>query len=332
MKTLYTILISLLSLSGMAEVNNKYICAPSDSLRYKLYKDSLNRLVFLKDSAGSFRVKSTKNGFKIQKDFASETFKVAIRKSFDGAKEEQKAASILWNEDYKSDQHYFVIDAGIKIYEFDLTPKKWQRTQIFMSPVVEWHKDNIPDADKKKNNLSGGLNAELVHRAQSGHWYESPSATLSFSYKDDLIKKLNTLQSKLYLTFSGRRNGSPGASHRVNDLLFFRYYPYLGFEQYNDLSSKYLASYLIQRIYFDMYPVRDAANTFIQISFDYTHRVKTSDNLFNKQNQHWLSVALNFFPTGDEKFGIGVDYNRGADPNSNFVPTDRLSLGVKFKL
>jgi len=253
-----------------------------------------------------------------------------VRKSFDGAREEAKPATTTWNKDYENDRFYSVVDVAVKLYEF---PVIQTNLNLLFYPKVEFHENTIPDESKRKNTLSGGLNAELLCHLGSA-WYAHPFVIGSFDYKTDRIKDIETLQAKGFLSFSGSMDGEPGAQIKnATNALVFRYYPYSGFEFYQETgSSGKRASIWVNRLYFDFFPFSHDEYTFLQVSFDYSYRSIIRDNLYNQGNTDCLSLSLIFFPDGRGNFGIGIDYSVGEDPSTNFVKTDLLSLGVKLKI
>jgi len=254
----------------------------------------------------------------------------ALRKTLDGSKDEQKPATIMLNNDYENNFRYFTIDLGVKILE--KTPVNQDHILWTLFPKVEWHKDGIPKDDKKKNNVTAGLNSELV-MTFADPWITRPVITSSYDYKDDLIKKIKTTQLKGFITFTGTKNFAPGASTRTKGhVLIFRYYPYLGFERYQDVQNNTSASLFVKRIFAEFYPVSTLTHQHLQLTVDYAERTVMSDDLFKQGDMHWLSLGLNIYPDGKGKIGIGLDYSKGEDPSSNFVKTDRLALGLKLKL
>lgn len=255
-----------------------------------------------------------------------------VRRSFDGAKEESKPAGISWNSDFENKKFYTIIDAGLKLSELEVFPNSEQVILLFY-PKVEWHRNTINDDAKKKNNLTGGINTEFFWLI-ADHWYTRPLITGSFDYKKDFVKDLRTTQTKGYLTFNGSRNGEPGAPvrNRTNAVVF-KYFPYTGLEHYRSIGqSGQKASMWSNRLYFELYPLSSHQYQYIQLTFDYTYRKVFSDDLYNNGDMKWLSLGLNFFPGGNDKLGLGLDYSHGEDPTSNFVKTKLLALGIKLKL
>lgn len=257
---------------------------------------------------------------------------IQIRRSFDGAKEEAKPAGIAWNSDYENKKFYTLIDIGIKLSELEILPNANSVTLLFY-PKVEWHRNTIDDNAKKKNNLSGGINTEFFWLI-ADHWYLRPLITGSFDYKKDYVKNLKTTQTKGYLTFNGSKFGEPGASIKnKTKAVVFKYYPYSGLEYYRSIGASGQQSTIwSNRLYFELYPLSSYQYQYIQLTFDYTYRKILSDNLYNMGNMSWLGIGINFFPGGNDKIGLGLDYSKGEDPTSNFVKTELLSLGIKLKL
>jgi len=254
-----------------------------------------------------------------------------IRRTFDGSRNESKAAAISWNSDYEDKKFFTIIDAGLKLSEQELLPNSSVIWTAF--PKVEWHRNTIDDDAKKKNNLSGGIGTELLYNG-GRHWYARPFITGSFDYKKDFVKDLKTTQIIGLLSFSGNNEGEPGAQVKSKKgALIFRYYPYTGLEQYRTISeSGQKATMWANRLWFELYPLSSKDYQYIQFTFDLTYRKVFSDNLYNNGNMRWLTLGLNFYPSGKDSLGIGLDYSYGDDPTSNFVKTKLLALGIKLKI
>jgi len=255
-----------------------------------------------------------------------------IRRTFDGSKNESKPSGISWNSDYENKKFFNVIDAGIKLSQLELFPNSVKVVLLFY-PKVEWHRNTITDEDKRKNNLTGGLNSEFIWSI-GDKWYENPYVTGSFDYKKDFVKDLKTTQTKGYFSFSGSKEGEPGAAVRnTTDDIVFRYYPYTGIEHYRSIGKTgQKASMWANRLYFELYPLSRYGYKYIQLSADFTYRKVFSDDLYNQGNLDWLVLSFNFYPGGSDKLGLGLDYSQGEDPTSNFIKTKLLALGIKLKI
>ncbi|WP_443939646.1 hypothetical protein [Pedobacter sp. MW01-1-1] len=254
-----------------------------------------------------------------------------IRRTFDGSKNESKAAAISLNSDYENKKYFTVIDAGIKLADFELLPNSSVIWSIF--PKVEWHKNTINDDSKKKNNFSAGLGTELLLN-KGEKWFSRPILTSSFDYKKDYVKDLKTTQTTAFLSFSGKNAGEPGAMIRgKNGSPILRYYPYTGIEYYHKMEGgKQNASMWASRLWFELYPLSSKEYQYIQLTFDFTYRKVFNDDLYQTGNMRWLILGFNFFPSGKTNLGLGLDYSYGEDPTSNFVKTDLLALGIKLKI
>ncbi len=256
-----------------------------------------------------------------------------LRKTLDGSKNEQSPASIGLDNDYQNNAHYFVIDLGIKLLELPLL-KKTSPAFLNIYPKFEWHKNGIPDATKTTNTVTGGVNSEFMWPLGDKHWWQRPYITSSFDYKNDMVKQIETTQTKGYLTFSGDSNLNPGSLTRTKGGVFIlRYYPYSGFEYYQSIGkSEQSATFWANRFYMEFYPVSSLLYQYVQLTFDYTHRIAMKDNLYNQGDLNWLSIGFNIYPDGKGNIGVGLNYNKGEDPTSNFVKTDMLVLGLKLKI
>lgn len=256
---------------------------------------------------------------------------VSLRRTFDGtSKDEQKPASINWIYDKENNYRYLTVDLGLKITEIELFPKR--NFIITIIPKLEWHKDESPSEEKKKNNLSGGVNIEYLPYAINSH-YLVPFAIGSTDYKYDFIKQQGLLPVKIWLSAKSIRRWGPGSNiNNEKGNLAFRYYLYTGMERYELLSKiNKVSSFWSNRVFFELYPIPSESNNF-QITFDYSYRMQVKDELYTLDDMSWLSIAMNYYFDTKQRVGIGVDFNHGNDPTSEFVKTNKLALGIKLKL
>ena len=263
-------------------------------------------------------------------------YKIGIRKSFDqSAKDEQKPAAIFWGEDIKNNFSYWLIDIGIKISDFELI--KNSKSSLLAYPKIEWHKDGS-NREKEKNTLSAGLNLEFYPFGIQGNQQQlvAPWFLASANYQNDYIKGLKTIKLNGSISLFGTNAGWPGSDIRNKDYaLVLRYYPYTGIEYYASIdSTKKYATYWASRIYFDWYPFspKDITKQYFQINVEITYRVKLSDNLYYKNNPYFASIAANIYPDGTDRFGFGVEYSKGNDPNDSFEMAHRINIGFKIKI
>jgi hypothetical protein len=252
---------------------------------------------------------------------------ISIRKSFEGSKkDEEKPANFFWGRDIKNDHNYTLIDVGVKIAEVELFPQS--KSGLLVFPKFEWHKDGS-NVDKLKNTLSGGLNVEFFPSKSSVIWFLG-----SADYQNDKIKELETWKPKLMASLFSTRKGFPGSSIRYDDAagsFLMRYYPYSGFEGIYSSGGKG-ASYWASRIFLELNPMPSGSNEYVQLTFDYSYRVKLKDNLYNSGNADWFAAGVNIYPDGKGKIGFGLEYNVGEDPGNNFVSSEKVVFGLKLKL
>ncbi len=285
-------------------------------------------------SQGEIKNNSLKNDTSsINKWFAKN--KISIRKSFSGtSKDEGNPASFIWYKDFQNNSNYTNIDLGIKVSEYPFlnNSKKILATAF---PSFEWHKD-YSNSSSLKNALNAGINFEfytLLNLENRKNNHLAPVFTGSFKYGNDYVKKIETFQSKVFISFLGDGKLAPGKQTRSNNGSFkFRYYPYTGFENYIRTSGpSQSATIWSSRIFFEYYPISTPLRRYFQLTFDYTYRYILTDNLYNNGNMNWLSLGINIYPYGRDEFGFGIDFNNGNDPNNNFTKTDKLDFGVKIK-
>jgi hypothetical protein len=262
---------------------------------------------------------------------------VSIRKTFDGSKkDEAKPATFLLGRDFISDFRYSTIDFGLKISQIELL--KNSNSPLLFYPKIEWHKDGSKK-DKEKNSLSAGVNMEFFPIPAKTHvskgWTVAPWIQGSLDYQNDYIKKVKTIKSKAYISLYGVGKGSPGGTkvRNASGALLLRYYPYSGIENYKAINgSKETATYWANRLFVELYPIAKGDKQYVQVTLDYTYRVKLKDNLYKRSNLSWFSAGLNIYPDGLGKFGFGIDYIKGDDSGDNFTVTDKITFGIKAKL
>lgn len=256
---------------------------------------------------------------------------LGIRKSYDAtSKDESKPASFMWNNDFQNGQDYLVIDLGLKITDWTIG-----NGGLILNPKFEWHRDDTQEEGKKKNTIGGGLNYEYINPKLDEKLDLVPFILGSIEYKYDQVKPLQTLNGKLFLSAYGNKEGHPNYQHRdkkTEKLDLFEYSVMTGFEYYQDIQQGNLhCTAWASRLYTELSPIT-VLNPYLQLTADYTMRIVTSDNLYNKGNLQWLAVAANLYFNKKRNIGVGVEYAYGEDPLTNFVKTDKISFGIKIKV
>ena len=319
MKQFYTIIFALFSFCTYGQTNpvaQEKVTQQIDSTAKATRKSVLDSIA--KENTPLAKIDTLIK--KITKDW-----NVSLRKSFDGSsKDENKPATFMWNKDFENGAEYITADLGLKITEWDIQ----DNGKYLIYPKFEWHRDDTEQEDKRKNIISGGITFDVMP------WSKGlvPYFTGSFDYKNDYIKELETMNYKFYLSAIGDSFGTPHRSHRVEKYPVFEYYVYTGVEYYKSIEESSLdCTAWASRLFIDWRPI-PALYRYFQLTGDYTYRIVGSDDLYNKGNLQWLTLAANIYFNSEQNIGFGIEYSKGDDPLANFVDTDKIAFGVKIKL
>jgi|GEM_PF-1261821 len=262
---------------------------------------------------------------------------IGIRRSYSSSsKDENKPASFFYYRDYKNDLDYVTMDLAIKISEFSLFDN-----DLIFYPKIEWHKNS--NAENKVNSLAGGVNLEyfpINFRDQSESkedgWLLAPWFQGGFSYSNDRVKELQTLNSNLLISFKSNIPFLPGSQvRRENGSLIFRYFVYSGFEHYSNAEIKNEATtYFLNRVFMEFWPLksRDLTKQYLQLTLEANYRVGLNDKLYQQGNNEWIVSGLNFYPLGNQNIGFGLEVSNGYDPKNSFSKTGRMTFGLNLKI
>ncbi len=255
----------------------------------------------------------------------------SIRKGFTPSTTDNTSpASAFWYKDLETKFHYTLVDFGVQHKGVELFQKSITNT-LSLYPTFEWHKDGDTSSANKnnKNTLSVGGNLQWMHAISPVCF---PFINGSVSYKHDYLKKLETLNYSGYLSLFCVKPWLPGSMstrYPKTHQIIFRYYPYTGIESYNSTKTSSLSSsYWANRLTFELAPLPKH----VTIAFDYTYRVKLSDNLYRQGNVYWLTTSFNYYFDSKNRIGFGIEYNKGYDPNNSFTKTEKVDLGFKLKI
>lgn len=324
MKSIYLFII-------MAACATQSVSAQTDTNNFKINIDSFK---LYKGAYDSQRASVTPADEKVKTVFSWLSDKgFSIRKSFEGtSKDEAKPAFFGFNKDYKGGFNFTSIDVGVKLADFE--PFTHASSIFIVSPKVEYHKDNTPE--KEKDNFVSGVNIELIPWpiTNPASYQVRPVVTGAFDYKRDFVLESGTAGLKFYLSGKSNRDLLPGGNTRNKaHALNLRYYLYTGYEHYFGLDSLHNESnYWVNRLFVDLWPIGVFTKNYLQITIDGTWRVALNDELYNKGNLTYITIGANFYPTGNDGLGIGVDYSEGDDPNNSFADVKKISLGLKIKI
>jgi hypothetical protein len=271
---------------------------------------------------------------------------MSIRKTFEGSsKDEAKPGNIFYSYDYKEKQDVYNIDLGIKVLEQSLFSNR--NVLLNLIPTLEYHVDKRDTF--KTNNASVGLNIQYQFwgitdtLTKKGHDV-APYFLLSSNYQGDFVKDEEVLKVKGYLSVLSPFGLRPSVgTYNKSENLYFRYYPYVGYERYNKLTSEQrrTSSFGAARLFFELWPgsIKKVTNGdgavqykgYVQLTLDASVRVSIDDKLYSIGNNHWVSAGLNYYFLGMDKVGLGVEYSQGYDPTNNFVENKKLTIGIKIK-
>jgi len=296
-----------------------------DSIMRKIIDSTVKAKV---DSIEAKKKKADKKEDKNVLDWLSNSG-FSIRKGFSpSSKDDANPASAFWYKNFITNFSYTTVDVGAKYKGYEFGKRK---SSFLIFPKMEWHKNEDTTSKSKNtcNTLTGGINIEYYYSVTPRF---TPFIAGIADYKDDYIKKLETIDLSAYVSIFCIPSFLPG-SLRVRDPksdgLIFRYYPYTGIEYYRSTgASAQSTSFWASRLSVELNPLPK----YLQFVFDYTYRVKISDNLYKQGDVFWLLVGVNHYFDAKHRLGIGLDYNEGSDPNNSFVRTNKIDLCFKLKV
>lgn len=266
----------------------------------------------------------------------------AIRQTFDGSKNENKPASLSFQNNHKTTNDYLNVDLAIKLFQVELLKNK--SSILLFYPKVEWHKSD--DSTQVKNKLDGGVNFEYIPFGLKSPnlprnlpnkglliapWFNGIS-----SYKRNFIDSVNEVKLAFQLSLVSNYRFLPGSSIRDSDDNFrARYYPYFGFEYYYipDFISKGVtekfSTYFV-RIFVEIWIIPQT----LQFNIDGTYREIITDKNSTSLNSSLpaLTSTLYLFPGKQESLGIGYEYKHGYDNNSKFQLVQISSIKFAWKI
>ena len=279
-----------------------------------------------------------------------------VRKSFDGAAEEQDAGSVGLVSPGKESKTYFLLDAGVRTKPCEFNP--WKKTAtnnpplIIWYPSIEWHHMSAEPLQEQEatNKGGGGLNGEV--------WFGDPATTAPRPYlvlkgtlKRNLIsdtteKNASILLSVAQFARTGVQGGfRPGSPIVYNNFRRAMYFPYVGYEYFRSLAitgaedavlaPEYDGGVAVGRVAFEFYPFHQQVlprDIRFVIGGEYSYRRLLKDiPELETRDAHFLSLATTYFFDADQNIGIGLTVDRGRSPTTNFVDQQRVVLGLEVK-
>lgn len=264
----------------------------------------------------------------------------AIRQTFDGSKNENKPASISFQENHKATNDFFNADIAIKLSELELLNNKG--SVLLFYPKVEWHKSN--DSTDLKNKLDGGLNFEFIpfglkapdlpNGSPNGKFVIAPYFIGNSSFKRNFINNVYETKLSLQVSLSSNYKFLPGSSIRDKKGNFqARYYPYFGIE-YNympDLVTKGQTeefSTFFLRFFAEIWVIPQT----LQVNIDGTYREVINNSTSLRTSLPILASSVYLYPGKQESLGIGYEYKHGYDNTGTFQLMQISSLKLSWKI
>jgi hypothetical protein len=293
-------------------------------------------LVFITSCPAVFGQESTITGLK---DWLEER-NFSIQKTFDGSRNENKPASIAFQENHRSANDFFNIDLGVKLSELELL--KNTGSPLLLYPKVEWHKST--DSTDLKNKIDGGLNVEFMPFGLKSPdlpggipnkglilapWIQG-SSSVRRNFIDDVFELKLAAQVSLVSNYKFL----PGYIFRDKEKNFLaRYYPYIGFEYYRlpGLITKGQTeefSTFFVRLFVDIWIVPRT----VQFNLDGAYRRIINNNTSIRTWLPLMASSVYFYPGKQEVISIGYEYTHGYDTYSKFqlIQLSSLKLSVKI--
>lgn len=275
---------------------------------------------------------------KINKWLTDKNF--AIRQTFDGSKNENKPASLAYQENHKSTNDFLNIDLAIKISELELLKNK--NSSLIFYPKIEWHKSN--DSTALNNKLDFGVNFEyfpfglkspnIPAKLPNKGLIISPWFQGTSSYKRNFIDNVYETKLVLQLSLASNYKFLPGYSFKDGkDNFRARYYPYFGLE-YNhlpDLITKEVTeefSTYFTRLFVEIWIIPQS----LQINIDGTYREIINNETSLRTSIPILASSVYLYPGKQESLGIGFEYKHGYDNSSKFQLIQISSLKLTWKI
>lgn len=252
---------------------------------------------------------------------------IKVRERFDGSKNENKPAALLWV--LQSDSQ------GGDFGQADVAVK-WEagNDPFTYGTVVEWHKTTSEDA--KSDRLQTKVNAD---------WFSpkrflsiKPYLVASFGGEFDLLGDADQVKASLWGTLHGDSGIYPGASIRTcSGRLLARWYPYWGVEYFGEPTDGGDAAWFhAGRAYVELWPIGwgtgENTRNLVQVTLTFTRRYGLGDGADSIGTNKILDLGLTVFLDRQGRAGIGVSYRRGEDPSAGFQFVERTTFAFRFKM
>ena len=279
-----------------------------------------------------------------------------IRKSFDGASGEQDAGSLGLVSPGKKSQVYWFLDGGIRTRPCELYIGTKTDTShpplLIWYPSAEWHHMSAePLQEQEATNKGGGaLNAEL--------WFGDPATANPRAYvlakgaiKRNVLRDTTEKSVSLLLSVAQfapaevQRGFRPGSPIVYNNFRRAMYFPYVGFEYFRELAitggedaviaPAFDGGLALARLAFEFYPFHHQVlpgNIKFVVGGEYHYRRLLKDvPALGTRDLHFISLAATYFLDSDQNIGLGLTFDKGQSPTTNFVDQRRVVLGLEIK-
>lgn len=274
--------------------------------------------------------------------------KLAIRKTFDGSKEEQNPASFLYfREPTGSDTEFAVFDVAVKLSEVELLENSNTST-LLLFPVVEYHRTTKVGKRINKYGFTGkaewrpfGITAPpppggaiMPPKGPGVYLPVAPTLILEAKQSKDWESKTSERKFAAMVLFTSNYPFAPGGDWRSASGAFRgRYYPYLGMErhQLRGVSADTIANVAVGRVWLELWPIATPTRQYFQVTGDAAFRRNLSDGSGLARILSDFTAGANLYLDGNGHVGVGVDYSKGRDATQRFVNREKTSIGLKIK-
>jgi hypothetical protein len=267
--------------------------------------------------------------------------KITIRKTFNGTAKDANSPAAFSYENPDTGDTFVRVDLAVK------TPAIWELDSdsdhgVRLVPALEYHRSTKDFEETNKQ--SGALTLEYEYEFDSFGLVSD----LKYELNHDSVLDTTTRAASLYLALSGDEVGWPDHWLRrgPDQLEFFRYFPSIGLERYAKLPIKQKqgdtsvviapdidAEFAFARVSMELraFPVWLDGRLILVASYTQRWRVGGAD-AFVPSNTGLVESSLDYYLDEKKRIGIGLSYQRGEDPNRNFLDEEFSALGLKIKV
>ena len=252
--------------------------------------------------------------------------KIAIRKTFEGGKDEQNPASLfLVREPGGQDKEFASIDIAVKTTEREWKPGSGS---FLFYPVLDYHRSTN--------------SAQLVHKMGAAGRIEykltggdvAPAFLFDAKVAHDWAGYTNENRFSAQFFLKSTRPGFPG-SDNAKSWGFFRYYTYIGAERdwFGVVGDDTTMKVGFARAWLEVWP-SFGGTEFLQLTADGTIRHRIGEQEGVPENLSDATVGGTFYLDGRghaSHVGLGVDYTNGRDATVRFARRERVMVSLKVK-